>query len=76
MSLDHPNTQALRRMMAAHGWRATQIARIFEVKPQTVRAWMCGTRVIPDDKLSDLMLTERIGAGKLSTLSTDSKGES
>jgi predicted transcriptional regulator len=37
----------LRKIMADRGLKAHQVAKTLGIKPQTVRAYMCGARGIP-----------------------------
>jgi|JI9StandDraft_1071089.scaffolds.fasta_scaffold990355_2 DNA-binding transcriptional regulator YiaG len=46
----------LRRFMSTRGLKATEVAEIVERNPQTVRAWMCGTRNVPGHALKLLKL--------------------
>jgi hypothetical protein len=44
----------LRRLMALHELRAPEVAAILDVRPQTVRCYMCGLRTIPKRHLEAL----------------------
>lgn len=49
-----PPRVQLRKLMAAHSLKAHEVAYFVDLKPQTVRAYMCGSRAMP------LGLIERI----------------
>lgn len=46
----------LRRMMRAHDWNASDVANLVLRQPQTVRAWLCGTRNMPENAMRLLKL--------------------